>query len=730
FIPLFNLLGYESAAAMGAAVGIATLLRTGWLFWRGHLTRPLDPNRPRSPSRDFFALLPMHLGLIGLPALLLTLNALRVQNCDLLLGAQFWLVIPTGAVVMGQMIPFLVAAVLPRGIVAASIGVLIVEALAFGIRFAIYPPITGHEWMIGYFSGSIYDEALSLPASLLWFRVLCAAWAVGAVLLIELGWRWRTGRARLPIVAGLIACLVVWGGLQANRFPLGISVTTQDAIETLGGRLETEHFVIYYDPQNVPPDKLSRLEADHEFHYARHAAYLDVDIVAWRGRKIEVFVYPNREVQKRLLGSRNTLVARPWSHQMHIRWDGHGAGAVGHEMAHLFSAAFGATPLQLPMSGWSINVGMIEGVAEAADWAPDPLDLHQASAALRRRNQAADLRRLFNPAGFWSQPSRRAYTLMGSFSRSLIERYGVGKYKRLYQTGDFEAAYDRSAADLVTEWEGFVDGLPLTDHEQALADTLYSRGSIFERVCARTIGELQRQATIATNRGNTDRAIALWEQIVGFEPGNVYHRMSLAAVLGFADRFDEALDVLDVVLGEELSPAQRARALEQRGDLLWRSGQPAEAAAIYAECLQTALPDGSLRQLEVKRYGASLDPEQEQLARRYLFASETRAEGLYTAMRWSEQTPDDPVPRYLAGFQLVQLNQHADAIEWLSLDAPMEIAQIDAQRRLLLAKSHLLTGDLENAETIYRTLVDVPSHRVRRTAEDGLERIVWWHDAP
>lgn len=730
FIPLFNLLGYESAAATGAVLGFIAAIRTARHIDRGDVAPPLDSARRVGPTADFRRLLAQHLALIPLPMLLLALNALRVQNCDLALGARFWLVIPTGAALVGQSIAW-GAAALPRFRLPAALAVVFAEVGLFAWRFAWQPPITGHQWFIGYFSGSIYDEALSLPSSLLWFRAANVLLSVAIVLGVEVAWRRRTRRPLLSHASGLLVALVLLLGIRANSFELGITVSRDDAIETLGGHLQTEHFDIYYDPGSIPADRLHLVAEDHEFNYAQHVAWLDVDVVQWRGERIRSFIYPNRNVQKQLLGSRNTMVARPWTHELHIRWSSYAEGALPHEMAHIFSAAFGGGPLQLATSGGLIpNIGMLEGLAEGADWPNDELDPHIASAALRRLDKAPDLRVLFNPAGFWSQPSRRAYTLMGSFVRYLVDTYGIDKLKAAYGRGDFVAAYGRSTEDLITEWEGFIDEYPVSEHEQALASYLYRRGSIFERVCARTIGELSRKASAAAGQGKTARARALWEEIAALEPGNPSHQLVLARVQADDGDSDAAAETVAVLLGQDLSPARRAAALELQGDLRWQAGATAEASDAYDEAMSVTLPESSRRRLVVKRHGVTAPSHIEAVAERYMLGDLDRAEAVYAAQRWAELAPSDPMPAYLVGRLLYAMEDFPEAVRWLSRATDLPDQALREERALQLARARYLTGDLTGARHGFSSLLRASSSRVRVSAQDGLDRIAWKQAQP
>ena len=723
--PLASLLGYESAAIMGAAAGLTVLIRTLRMFGDGRLHHPLDASWHRGPAVVFFEHLPAHLALLLVPALLLTLNALRVPNCDLWLGAQFWVVIPVVSVIIGQTLAF-AAAALPRFHGLAAAAVLLAEIARVLYRLAWHPSITGHEWMIGYFSGSIYDEALSLPQSLLWSRLMLLAGCGTVLLALEVGWRLRAKKPHQPVLAGLLAVSLVYTSISTHRAELDIEIDRDEATEILSGRLETEHFIIHFDPAEIPPERQQRIADDHEFHYGRHVAFFGTDPVAWRGRKMTSFVYPNRTVQKRILGSRNTLVARPWTHEMHIRWSRLGGGSLGHEMSHLFSAEFGAGLLELPIRGAMMpDIGLLEGIAEAADWPAEELPAHHAAAAMRQLDIAPDLRDIFQPTGFWSQPSGKAYTLMGSFVRHLIESRGVEDFKQLYGTGDFEAVYGTRIDNLITEWEGFIDEIVLSEADLQLARTRYSRRSIFQRICARTIAERRRQADLATSRGDHDRAQAIWEEIIDFEPGSAAHRLRLAEVLSERGQHTRALAEVEDLLTWDLPPAQVAQITELKGDLLWRSDQRMRAHVAYVDSLSAGLSDASRRRLTVKRIATDgAETAVTALARQYMLDELPRSTALYTVMRWAELAPADPLLRYLTGLLLTSMEEPEEAARWLSV-GPLPAPVLEQQRQLMLADAQRLSGQLDAAEAGYTSLLSADSHRVVRLAELGLQRTEW-----
>lgn len=735
FVPLFSLLGYESSAAMGVVLGLLSMWLTTWEFTGGRLPGPLDPARPHSPAHDWVRRLLPRLAMSVPPLLILLLNMVRVRNCDPATGLLFWLVIPCASVVLGHTLGFAAAAVArtPRRAVALGLAIAGAEVLWFVGRLIFEPPIQGYLWFAGWFAGSIYDEALSLPAGLLWHRLTLLMSAAAVVMLIEARWRVKSRREPAPWAAGLAVLMVPVGLLWWHQETFGIHLDTDDIQERLGGELTTEHFTVWYDPGALKAAQVAELEEDLEFRYTELGAFFDEDPVAWKGRRIEVYLYPDRQTQNRLFGSRGTFVARPWTHAMHLRWDEYGDSSLAHELAHLFTAPFGGGPLKLATrDGVLVHIGLVEGIALAADWPPQEQDPHETAAGLRALGKAPDVRVLFEPEGFWSQPGGKAYTLMGSFVRWIVDEHGIEPFKEVYKNGHWQDVYGQSPDELVTAWEQWVDTIEVPPADLEHVRHKHRRGSIFERPCARTLAELQRKAGHARARGDLEKALELRRTIKSHKKGdNDDDGLEVARLLADMYRHQEALDVLDSLLSRTgrrvLKPTLAAQVRELRGDILWRKGERAQAAEEYSRCLGSDPGDSSERRLIYKQLAAdSEDAWVADRGRDYFLDEHGRAGMLYLAIQWSEHDPTDPLARYLVGFQLRAADECAAAIPWL-VGPPglVDHGAIDEQRRRHLAMCALRTGELELAESTWLTLRTAESRRLQMQADEYLERIAW-----
>ncbi len=753
FVPLFNLLGYEFSLALALAGSLAGAhlgsVLIGWLRGR----RDALSLGVETPGVALAALLGRSVGLALLllapPLALISANALRVKNCDYLEGLAFFAMMPVLSTGIAACAGSLWALAVPRRALASALAVLtVLGSLAWGVyRFYAAPPIFGYDAFAGYFPGTLYDEEISLHAPFFVYRAQNLLWLAGASLLAarlldpaSLRLRLRAlgrpaHRALLP-VAGL--CLAAGLALFLLGGKLGYAPDARSIQGALGGVRRTAHFDLYY-PSELEPRAVDLLADDHEFRYAQLAALLGA-----APTRISSYVFRSPEEKRALMGAAQVFIAKPWRREVYLQQARFPHPVLKHELAHIFAGEFGDPLLHIslrwrwtPLPHPIFNVGLIEGLAVAADWRPSgEVDGHQQAAILRRIGLAPPIASLFG-AGFLAQPAGQAYTLAGSFCRFLLERHGAAPLREAYRSaGDFGRAYGRPLPALLTEWTTFLDGLTLPEAQLQLAREHFRTPSILRRVCGHEVASLLAEVGELAARGRHEEAARVLERIIVYDPSEPRRLLELMGALAAARGPAAALAVVPRALAHPaLSKPLQRRVLEQAGDLRWLSGDEDGARRDYAAAAELAAGPSERRLLALKRW--ALGPAQpaavRQVVRDYTVAppGRKRDSGLeiHLAHRLAALLPDSGLGSYLVGKQLAGREERAEAIQPLeqALEGELPGPDFEIEARLVLGECLYVTGALDRAVAEFAKLSTSKnlSHAVRLDLTGWFERIHW-----
>lgn len=579
--PLVNVFGYESSAVFGVFATIVVLCTVEM------------PYKKQSRMMWWLAESRRQLLYLQVVPLVYVVHALRIRNCDWLTGVEFWLVIPCVSVMVTLALVGIFSGDWFKRKRLWVAGLLLLDLLFFGFRLAWWPPIAGYSIGFGWFAGSIYDEALSLSTTLLLYRFHLLLGSVLGLLMVDRYHQQTMVKNFALLVVCCLQCLTFLKFDQPSVFR-----STNWVKAELGAELETEHFVVYFDPSDIDQQMETVLEADLEFRYWEMQEFFQDDPVAWKGRKIEVFLYPDASTQQRLIGSRQTFVARPWTHQIHVRWR-FGSEVMAHELSHIFSAVFGGWLFSLPAyENGMPNIGLLEGVAVAADWPQEDFTPHEIAASLYQEGQLPNIRNSFDPVGFWKSPAGKAYQGVGSFVRWLIDEYGIQSVKSWYQGVEFYDIFGIRLLDAVARWESFLDGVDLNKYNKKQILNRYNRRSIFQKKCARTVAEQERLVMKLFRQRRDTRAIQELETLLQWKSSPRMELLFVKKQMKYSD-----LDLKRV--GIALEEYQDDRTYSQWQDMwtsyLYDNNRKAEAISYLEELEDWNLSEGWFRHFWIKR---------------------------------------------------------------------------------------------------------------------------------
>jgi len=653
-LPLFGQPGLELGLGVSALLTLAGMLLG--VAAADQARRPPRPTVPRvEPPGPIGAVIAavgaaFLLGLAGACAPFLAAVAFTLLDtpCNPWAQAGIYplLVVPSALVAAA-------AGVLSRTVFPRRLGTGCLAALLFLAAgawtlwpLAVGPQVFAYNFFLGWFPGPLYDEALRIPAALVWFRLETVLWAailaLWAMLLFVAPGRSNAGVKRrvLPLL-GL--SLLGVGLLEAHAVDLGFRAAEAHLQEALGGHAETAHAELFF-PAEKPAEQVERLRRDVEFRWEQVSQFLG----GAPAEKVRVYVFRSAAEKGRLIGAWQTQVTKGLAVYLNDAPFPH--PALEHELVHALASRFGSGPFGTTARFGLVPVmGVVEGVAAAAEETRGELPLHAWAAAMRRQKLMPDVRELLRPDGFYLSAPERAYTVTGSFIRWLRETYGAPKLQLLLARADFPGVYGRPLDALATEWERMLDGLQLDERSVNRAFAKFRGGSVFSRRCAREVAGLSARA-----RTDADplRALEETRRCARLQPDEPSFVLAEAALLAKVGRIPEAAATLSRLQSRvEAFPALEVEAGLARVRLAFTSGDLAEAATVL-EQLAPLRPGLDLeRQVTLWRAAESAGAPGRTVMAYLARPDDLRTLGLQRA---AQAAPDQALLHYLLGRRLLE----------------------------------------------------------------------------
>lgn len=730
---LLGVHGVESALALG----LASPMLAAWLG-----ARVGRDGAPDGASDAIGRALGTGVLLLAIPTAVLALNQLRVRNCAPLEGLAFVLLGPGVGVLLASFVGLVIGAFVKRPRLATTLALLVPIASALWglLQFWFSPAIFVYDPFAGWFPGTIYDEDVGLPSSLLTYRAISLAWLGAAITLFSIVWRpsterplaWRELRTRWPRTLLAIALFAFALGGRMEGLALGHRTSVASIDETLGAVRRGERCVIHA-PRELSEAQLARMVEDCDFRVSRAESMLGVT----QTTPVHAFFYRDTEEKRRAMGAGSTFIAKPWRDEVHLQLRGWPHPVLAHEVVHVVAgnAARGPFRVSGQLGGYLPNPGFIEGIAVAVEWpSSDGMTPHEWARALREMDRLPPLSDLFG-LRFLQHPARDAYATAGSFVRWALDTKGAEAVRAAHRAGDpsllgstaADGSTGGSLAELEAEWNRFLDTIELDPRKLALAELRFSRSSIFATTCPHVLARLQQELGADLAAGDDRRVVRTCREILSIEEGDLGARLALVGALARRGQLDEARAELASLEAGAPAPLV-AMAKERLADALWLRGDREAARALYEALLELPQSDDERRGREVKLLAIQTGGAVGRHVRDLLVGPDARGVPAPIAVHLARGIADarqDGLGAYLEARQLIQ-NERWD-LAWPLLQVAKERGlpseRFDDELLRMTAISAFALGRLDESRALFETARSRLA--LRNDAEDWLARIAW-----
>ena len=747
-IPLFNILGFEFCAVITLCISIAGP-HVAMTQLQAMLKNPdnLQGSSSQFIFRCFYTTLKSNFLLLIIPLIIILLNSLRIKNCNYIDGFFYFFTLPfISCLTVSAAGIFFIVWIQKRWLAyVAYIGFLLLSCIPVVINLIFHPPVFAYHPIIGYFPGPIYDFLISISPSYYIARTIGVLWGVVFLYITintcevsrntgftpKVNWRklfwFESDRLHIGKIATCISLLILVLCTEVFSGQLGIRPTRDDISKALGGYRETEHFkIIYARELEMEIDQFSE---DCEFRYEQLSKYLKTEI----SRKVRVYLYSTPEQKKKLIGAGSTYVEDPFGYGFHVHTQGFPHPVIKHELAHVLTSDW---------SPWkvSLNVGIHEGVAVAADWSEEGLSVHQWGKAMYHLKVAPQLNSVMG-LGFWRHAGSRSYLLAGSFIRYLIDTYGLEKMKSSFPLGNLSRIYEKDIASLEEEWRQFLSNqIKLTEYDIKYAERRLKRGGIFEQICAHEMAAQRSKAWSSYYNKDYHTAVDTFYNMLDDERNNP--RTMVGLMYSAFKKGDIPLtnSIANKIVNDENSH-YKIEAAQLLGDIHWSKGEIQQALQMYNSVVDEHLH--YRRQINIhKRIAAlsnSITTMSQEKLRRVLtpksYSSIGNGSKTAILLQIIESETDEWLPYLLVGELLHKEKSWELSTQYLmyglKLNQTIETISIPNQLKLysqiLIAKNIYQSGDFKNAENRFKEIIDENTQSLGTVIniEDWIERCRW-----
>ncbi len=453
-----------------------------------------------------------------IPAFISIIHSILTISCSFYDGLMFYFVITFPSVLIGSALGMLTFLYIKRLTILIFIVVYILILFIPILEFYFNPQVYFFNPIFGYYPGTVYDVAIKISLKLIGYRILNVLFfgliAGFSFIIIK--------KKRIARIIFIFLILIISTVFIYISPVLGYSTTFSRLNSVLNNEVETPHFSIHFS-SGIDKNLVKVISLYHEYYYAELEKFFKYKLT----RKINSYIFLNSDQKGKLFGSKNADMAKPWQYSIYVTYNDYNS-ILKHELAHSFSVKFGTGIFEVAKN---LNPSLIEGIAVAADPFYDDNTIDYMAALAYKNNYRISLRNLYTGFNFFGQTSSLSYVYAGSFTKYLVEKYGIEKFERLYVGLNFNEVYGKPLNQLSKGFYRKLDNINASDKKDE-ADYYYGRKAIFYKVCPRYVAAELSDAWSAYYRNEYDKSKNMFEEILN--TGDNY-----SALIGMANSLEK-----------------------------------------------------------------------------------------------------------------------------------------------------------------------------------------------
>lgn len=669
-----------------------------------------------------------------IPLVLITLNAIRIKNCNYLKGFLFYLMGSSAGAIFSMVIGLSCVFFFKRKILSyLSFYIIFLGSFLFDI-FLVYinPPIFFFNQFMGYFPGAIYDTSIKIESPYFFFRILTILWIFFFLSL----WReffdpdeYRLKFIVFPVKKYISPVIILLLIIISYYFSgdQEFLIKRSDIQKRLPIKVKTEHFIIHFSGESYSGINHQEIALEHEFYYEILKEF-------FKGKApslIKSYIYSSPKQKMKLIGAKNVHISKPWLREIHLNPFQIGDNVLKHEISHIFAGEFGEGLLKVPANfGIIPKMGIIEGMAVAASFNDEEFSPHEWSAGILQAKEQKGIEKLIDSLEFLSTYAGKGYTLMGSFFRFLKDKYGIDKLIQIYRDEEFEKVYGKNKKDLVSEWQFFLlksANVQVPHIVEDMAGHHFERPGVLHTICPVEIACLKEDAERFKNVNYFSRAIQVYNKILKFSPDEKDVILEIAKLLIYSGQINmaEKFILKNLQIFRE-NKYLTAKFLELMGDINIILGNIEKAKKFYEESSIGALSVDEKRGILLKICALKKNPQNWRDIFLYLIFPINFEDRESFLLRKLKKNPENPLLIYLLGRWYFWTKNYKKSIEYLEKINFSEDDEkiIEKERFKTIAKSSFFINDLKKSEEYFKKILPFTySEGEKNTIDEWIKRV-------